>query len=405
MNRFRQPQFIFCFSYLYTQDRFRLLHRTLMWRSINSPRKAGIQLIQWVYWCSFRIWRLSYLVSRKVSSDRLKELQVNRFFLFWQFLRLGLIYNLSPQQCLQFDYLDRSQRSTIFKRLYNHQLPTIHHYANRHFPRYLEAVELIGDKQAFETTLQKNKIPTTNSQVVSGRDLAKNMRDIFQEKTLFCKPTVGAHANNAFLMKYNSNSQQYSIQPIHGAPILEPAAIAQFLRRLPPKRAFMVQPFLESHPDLIQVAIPHASTTLRVITVKGTPKTMVKVGYAQLEVPIAPTSSSVGDRQNYAVLPLNLDQLTIDQDYLSTDICDRFPQSFITPSVKHLIQEAIQLCIRTHDRLLNLKGVAFDLILTKDAPIIIEANFNWAIQRTSYKMKLLTKDENDRLSWDFYPIS
>ncbi|HBM17345.1 MAG TPA: hypothetical protein DD381_13540, partial [Lentisphaeria bacterium] len=44
------------------------------------------------------------------------------------------------------------------------------------------------------------------------------------------------------------------------------------------------------------------------------------------------------------------------------------------------ISQSLDLCVYAHSKLIALKSVAFDLFITNEGPLIIEANFNWDIE-------------------------
>ena len=48
--------------------------------------------------------------------------------------------------------------------------------------------------------------------------------------------------------------------------------------------------------------------------------------------------------------------------------------------MKLLLRETIFYCVSAHEKLLELRTVAFDVIIGQQGPVIIEANYNWSIE-------------------------
>ncbi|WP_231865145.1 hypothetical protein [Francisella hispaniensis] len=85
-------------------------------------------------------------------------------------------------------------------------------------------------------------------------------------------------------------------------------------------------------------------------------------------------------QQFYNILPLNINTLDIDLTHIS-EFKDKakFKNLQIPETLKEKIKIAINKCIKTHERL-NIRAIAFDIIISPSDVVIIEANYNWDIE-------------------------
>ena len=84
--------------------------------------------------------------------------------------------------------------------------------------------------------------------------------------------------------------------------------------------------------------------------------------------------------QYYTLIPLDIDNLNVDLYFKKTHFFSEKQDVTVSEVLKRLLREAIDYCILTHDKLLDLNTVSFDLIISSDGPIMIEANYNWSIE-------------------------
>ena len=64
----------------------------------------------------------------------------------------------------------------------------------------------------------------------------------------------------------------------------------------------------------------------------------------------------------------------------------------ISTELKQLLRTGIDYCIEAHHQLLDLRSVAFDLIIGESGPLILEANYNWSIEMLYYVIDLASNE-------------
>ncbi len=378
----RRPQFIYRASWLFKRpEPPGALHRALFFTSCNTPWLWLIQIVGFCRWIGFGAWRSSYRFSRVSTVKQLEQYGLTRLQLFGELLRFGLLYSIAPHQYARHQLYRPDIKKCLFHFIYDHQLPYFHHYLHRHVSGYRASVALIADKHRFAQTLQKKGIPTVQSQIFDTCELKNDMTLLFQQKTIFCKPNQGSQSKDAFLLRYYELEDRYRLEPIHGEYLHERHDIERYLTyTLARHKQLILQPFVQDHDELKSELSNRAMTTVRIITAWQETSASPVVLYLQLEIPsLRKTTARQKEKQFYTILPLHWETLDVDPVFQK-----KFPEikdnmRFIPGTLKNMLREIQSHCIKAHQSLLNLKSVAFDVCLSQQGPVILEANFNWSI--------------------------
>lgn len=101
--------------------------------------------------------------------------------------------------------------------------------------------------------------------------------------------------------------------------------------------------------------------------------------HLQLEIPAQKIiKTNAHPQQYYTIIPLDPHHLDVDPLYIQNQSKPQFTSANpVSETLKILLRKAIADCIIAHHQLLHLRSVAFDLIITEEGPVIIEANYNW----------------------------
>jgi hypothetical protein len=402
----RRPEFIFSFAYLSKRPPPMIrLHRALWLRSMNTPKNLLIQIVACCRWYGLGVWRTSYRFSKRITPQQLNEYGLTRQTLFKELLCYGLLYSLTPYQYVWHQLYKNSQKNRALHFLYDHQLPHIHHHIHRALRDYEHAVALIGNKHQFTKSLQQLGVPSVRSTLYDTCELKKDRSPLFQRRRVFCKPNEGSQSQDAFLLLFDRVHDQYSLKPIHGPILQKRHDIDRYLDRVFERHKHVIlQPFVQDHDALKSLNLQRdlATTTVRIITGKHESCTKPVVLYLQLEIPkVKKIYNDQCVRQLYTILPLHWETLAIDPTFQAKypSLLEDIP--FISDVLKKMLRESQMYCIKAHEHLLNLKGVAFDVILSQQGPVVLEANFNWSIA-SLYQVitdELLEKSNHPVAQW------
>ena len=332
----------------------------------------------------FYAWFRAYKASQKQTNTQLASYGISRQRLFIQLVKLGLIHLIPPYYYFKYQLYKPENHPLAF--FYDQQLPYFHNLSNKSFKQYKDYAALIADKQKFSSELEKIGIPTPQGNCYQTQILKKNLGLLFKKKSIFCKPNKGAQSRDAFLIDYDSTSGCYLLAPIDGQKITCQLQIDRYLQSvLARNTSLLLQEAIDDHDIIKKISGHHASTTVRVITAKNPAPLAPEVNllYIQLEIPMVRNkeagSNSVG-WQEYMIVPLDLLSLEIDSHYKQHSVEIQRELISISADLKLLLRETIFYCVSAHEKLLELRTVAFDVIIGQQGPVIIEANYNWSIE-------------------------
>ena len=377
-----QPSFIFSLSYfLRWHEPTIALHRTLFFLSCNTPWRFFIELVSYLRWISYCIWRKSYKGCKATTNEQLQRLNLTRFALFREFVKFGILYSLKPAQYIEHQLYKKENQRVLFHFVYDHQSKHFHNYVNVHFLGSQTDRALIANKHAFSCALKKINIPTVSSMYYDTWTLIQCPHLLFHEKTIFCKPNGSSRSHDCFLLSYEKENNSYQLEPIHGELICDFRKIEHYLKQAFSRHAhFLIQPFIQAHESLKIFSSNNATPVVRIITGKMTLTSKPILLYLQFEIPKIKINRGKKEKQQYyKILPLHWESLDIDPIFKEKYpwIQEDYPP--ISDILKDMLRTSITYCIEAHYRLLNLRSVAFDVILSPDGPMLLEANFNWAI--------------------------
>ena len=380
--RSKKPSFIMSVDFLNPKSsRIISLHRRLFFLSCCRPINLIINLIAYARWVGYYTWVLSYKASTKQTEEQLQEYGLTRLELFLELVKLGLIHIIPPRYYFIYQFYKNNNKKKILNYVYNQQQPYFHDNSNRNFKQYKQDVKLIGDKYQFTIALQKIDIPTVSSELCNTLALKQRPWLLLQKKAMFVKPNIGSKSKDAFLIEYDSGKDKYELTPIHGSVMKHHFDIECYLKKIVSRHnTLLLQPMVSEHAEIKKISSQNASTTVRIITGKSASSPCIppKLLYLQLEIPCVKEKKSIV--QYYTILPLDLNTLDIDPVFKCKSSYYQENDQVISDELKLMMRTAINYCVLAHHKLLNLRSVSFDVILSEEGPVILEANYNWSVE-------------------------
>lgn len=373
----RQPSFIISYKYLIKpKDNYIKTHRAIFLKSFSRLHLAVINILATFRWVGYFAWISCYKIAKNTTTERLNEAAIkNRFFLFFTLLKLSLVNFIAPQYYFKY----KLYKYNPFEFFYAKENTPLHIYSDRNIDNSIKYAKLISDKYAFLQFLEKHNIQINYSHKTSITEILAHPEIIFKNQKVFCKPNIANRSTGALCINYN-NSEYELITLVDKKIVTGRSAILKFLENYYTKnQEILVETFFEDA-DYIKNLSQHPTdtTTMRIITASiETSKLAPQAIYAQLEIPILENNNK---QQFYNILPLNINTLDIDL----TNIPEfkskaKFENIQIPKPLKEKIKFAINKCIKAHKQL-SMRAIAFDIIISPNEVVIIEANYNWDIE-------------------------
>lgn len=372
----KQPRFILHPRYIMPNLTKPLaLHRTLFFLSCKKPKYLALNIYTYMRWISMTAWKLSYQATLK-HHDKTEQSKRSLFFCL---LKFALQHNIAPRYYFKYEFDKPHNKKQALNYIYNTELPYFHDYTNRNFPQYKQAAKLMGDKHAFAEALIMLGLPAVQGKIYKTQELRNNPSILYAKKTLFCKPNRGSQSCDAFAMVYHETTELYHIKPITAPDIYDKQAIDGYLHQVFQRHdMLLLQDFIEDHPEIQALSQQEPATTVRIITEKShaKPTAATQLLYLQLEIPQEKQA-----QQFYTLLPLDINTLDVDLVF-QTKNKNAFNTSYpeISDALKHELKQSITICLQAHQNLLPVRSASFDVSLSNNGPVILEANYNWSVE-------------------------
>ncbi|AJI57628.1 hypothetical protein LA02_921 [Francisella philomiragia] len=375
----KQPSFIISARYLYNfSNMYIKTHRAIFFRSFKRIDLIIINLIAMLRWLSFYAWLTSYKVTKATSVQKLDEAGIkNKFSLYLRLVKLAIFNFIPPHYYFKY----KLYKNDFIYFFYSKQNSLLHAYSDRYFEQSKKITKLISDKHAFLEFLDNNDLQTNYSYKVPLHKIFQDHGIIFKKQKVFCKPNVANRSTGALFIDYDISTEDYRLVTlVDKKEVYGKCDILDFVQRYYScDEILLIEEFIEDDDDIKKLSQhPTDSTTMRIITATvGIDDFAPQVIYTQLEIPAFENNYR---QQFYKILPLNIETLDIDLTNMP-DFEDKqkLADMQLSANIKDKIYAAIDKCIKTHE-MLTVRAIAFDVILSSQQSIIIEANYNWDIE-------------------------
>ncbi|APA83025.1 hypothetical protein [Francisella tularensis] len=373
----KQPSFIISYMYLIKpKNDYIKIHRAIFLKSFSRLDLAVINILASLRWIGYYAWISCYKTATKTTTEQLNQAACkNRFFLFLKLLKLSLANFITPIYYFRYKLYHHNP----FEFFYSKENSPLHIYSDRNINNSKNDARLISDKYAFLQFLEKQNIQINHSNKTSINQILAHPEIIFKKQKIFCKPNIANRSTGALCLNYN-NSEYQLITLVDKKIVTGKSAILKFLETYYAKnQQILIERFFEDDNYIKDLSRhPTDTTTMRIITASiQTTKLEPQAIYAQLEIPRLENNNK---QQFYNILPLNINTLDIDLTNISElDYKVKFENIKFPETLKQKIKAAINKCIKAHEQL-NIRAIAFDVILSPNDAVIIEANYNWDIE-------------------------
>ncbi len=389
-----EPFSLFNFYFFYFgNDKYKKFHRRLVLNKLLRlvyPTHLLFSIANGLNWYFYKFWKQLYLCIKYKSLDIKQESNIPVSRQILDIIILNLLYKIKPFNYYRYKLHIKENSRHIHKYIFSYNVPYCHNVINSGIVK--SDCKLIGDKHKFSAELKLIDIP--NIETISIAEKKSGINTFFRKNDLFCKPVLGSGNRNAFKLKYKSKENRYEIYPMMGKNIAEYDAVISYLKEVIRSDKMLIQRCLKDHSCLISINNSEEITILRVVS--GMFKNgEIKPIYMQLEVPME-TKHEKTFKQFFKIYPIDLDTLDVSLVWQKKTKVKYQKDIRISLALKQLISDSIEFSLIAHKSLLNLKSVAFDLALTPNGPIMIEANYNWNIELlyNVINTEPLTYDEN-----------
>ena len=335
--------------------------------------KESYSTLRWYFYYG---WKMSAICLYHKGRETQKKYGISLFKQFTSLINLSLLHNITPVKYYKYRFYLTENRGKELDYFYTFELPHFHIVSNKGNQHLDKARKFIADKTSFTEALKKFDIPHVPTILNTSNVKNPDISIFFREEDIFCKPNNGSQSKDAFRVRYIREENRYELHPINGNPVTCSTEVAAFLKeKLKSCNDLILQHFIRDHSEIKALADSEQSITLRIITAQFNDRS-VKPVYMQLEIPDIQKNS----KQFYKIYPLTLKTFEVTPIFKSMGLTENIKDPHLSDSIKLMLSQSLDLCVYAHSKLIALKSVAFDLFITNEGPLIIEANFNWDIE-------------------------
>lgn len=303
-------------------------------------------------------------------------------------LKLSMLNGVVPKYYFLYRLYDESSAYSWLNYVYDTEARGYHSFNSHSRMDREQHTSLLTNKYALETYLRKSGLPIAKTLHLSKKsDFLGDLKSIDlyvnQCTRVFCKPTEGNQAYGAFSLIKNADA--FTIQGLGAFPKQGEDA-EKLIKKQFSKHDYLIQPCYMNHSLLKQVQMDEQGViTIRIITQHHQETDTISLHCAYLEWPVL-RNQQLYDLQFVPIVIdtglLNINHRMVTEHWL--DKCDAeafeaWLQSIDLAKPLPHWEKAVENVKYAQRLLTGVYAIAWDLILTEDAAIILEGNDGWAV--------------------------
>ncbi|HZX32076.1 MAG TPA: sugar-transfer associated ATP-grasp domain-containing protein [Rhodocyclaceae bacterium] len=384
------------------------IHRSLWWKHGDRwPRPLWLLVecwlwSRWVFWhaipaCRRNLHRMGAIVEREEGIPRRTQ--------YSRIRKLALLWCIPPRDSYRF----RLYRApdTALDYVYDAEALAYHLFGCERLGLKAESLGQLQDKLRLADNLAADGIPVaaTVAVVWEYRQISWLEAQVKQHGRVFCKTVSGSGGQGAFSAW--STPDGIAGQTFLGVPLPDAAAVEAAWRDLQALDGALIQPYLESHPDLAPLAGNHETLTVRFISQwesdSGKAAAVCRCLSATLEVPAVHAANG---KTFYVLLPIDPETGAIlpPEPPLIAGQAVRDAISRVGVAARSLGRlpgwsRLAELSYRAHARFPDIRAIAWDWVPTSSGPVLLEGNTGWGTAAVQARLGgLIPSLMNGRLS-------
>ena len=350
------------------------------WSSRHAFRNHGWWLSVGMRVCMALIWpiRLAHLAwhaNRTFGSTVGQQVGKGRLIQFGELLWYGVWHKLWPWEYYQYGLYAADNPGRIADYLLIHEIPSLSWHLNgAGITTHIR--EIVADKSVFARFCVLHDLPSVPVLWSEKAESAGKEQDLLPDPqcSVFIKPNRGARGEGAMLWRYQG-AGAYQCQP-DGRAVTWEGLLHSFPQR-PQNAGWLIQPCLENHPELAGLSA-NALSSLRILTALR-PDGGTEAIAATFRMPYREEQIHSTDSLNSPVAMITGE---LGCAFRIDPLCQGYRQHPLTGEmIKGRIlpdwPQALNLVLKAHACLQGYVFLGWDVALTPDGPLLLEANAGW----------------------------
>lgn len=354
------------------------IHRTL-WLSARPSRMPlplflGVEFLLWLRWVLFSCWRSSLRAVKLRGRVIAEQEGINRAAQLGQLLHLGICHCIPSSEVYAFGLYRRRSRQNFWDYVFIHEVQAFHRWRGARAGETAESLAMLQDKFRLSEFLGSRGVPMASALELIPRGGAFDPAPYLRTRSrIFCKPNRGSAGRDAFVVE--GRGKDIAIFSAKNG-VKAQLSNRDCLKKAMARDDFLLQPFLENHPDFAGLCPGEDVVTLRVIT-ENHPARGMECYCATLEVP----NLEDGALKGHIMLPIepSSGRITPFPRHLPPEVRARHDYVFdrIGNPVFPFWDRIMESAMRAHHCFTDVRAIAWDFVVTPDGPVMLEGNSGW----------------------------
>lgn len=358
-------------------------HFRIWWASRPGrarPLWAAFQLWFWLRWICWAGWRAGFSALRRHGPDLRREGGISILRQCLTLVRLTVGWGIPPGELYALGVMRDPARALDF--VYDCETAGFHALRNNEAGggQWRRDAARLADKVEATRVLQEAGLPVAPIRHVVPRGVDVPLAPLMSGgEAVFCKLRRGNQGLGAFAA--GSGPEGLQGESFLGRPLPDAEAVEAAWRALLARGDALVQPVLETHPDLARLTDSGAAITLRHITLRQAGG----IGELSALVEIPRPAEGTG-RILYSFLPVSYadgrllrfpaSRLSAPQAAVAAAQWQRVPEGAVVPHWATLRAASL----RAHRCFPDLWAIAWDWVVTPEGPVLLEGNSGWSLR-------------------------
>ena len=389
------PHAVLSWRYLLpNQSKATLQHRKAFlgaWYMLPRSVWAAIAIYSTSKWYLWSGWLALYQVvinlRPKLINKPQKNLGKEIIHLWW----LTFAHNIPPYYYYSYQLYNYAEKDWL-NFVYTHELPHWHHLLSPSLSK--KELELITDKQVFSKKMLEAGLPAIPTLLYLEPSDTLTHNDIFKEKSLFIKPTIGSQKRDCYELLWAPRERSYRL--LGKSELNEKEKIFSELKNLLLKKPILIQPLLQNHNFIAPYCPKGLLACIRLVTIKKPSRTHIMD--AILQIPLTTSHNAISPYRIH--IESGALELINPSSVELTEAQENAQHSKLNGLAVPMWDKAIKSAKLAHDSFPNILTIGWDIGITPNGVFLIEGNINWAVEMHQENYKPLWEQYYGTKEWN-----
>jgi hypothetical protein len=356
-----------------------IIHRNLWLKGghpgISLPLFLFIEFLLWLRWVSFECWRCSWRAVMRRGKAVAELDGIGGAAQLGYLLYFGLCHCIPPAEVYAFSLYRSKSKQELWDYVFIHETQAFHRWSSVRSGEKPESLAMIQDKLYLTEFLEARGVPMAPVLgVVSRGETFDPEQYLGTTSRIFCKPRHGSASRDTFVIE--RRGEETAVFTVKRGVKTQHTSY-DCLKKAMNMKDFLIQPFLDNHPDFAVLCPTEDVVTMRVIT-EIHPIRGMRCYCATLEIP---NDTPDGVMRGHTILPIEH----------SSGQAMRFPRLLSPPAQarhdavydrigNHVVpfwETIMKSAILAHKCFTDVRAIAWDYVVTPTGPVMLEGNTGW----------------------------